>query len=267
MAPESAHVILITNDDGIESAGLAALQRTLADLGQVTVVAPREPMSAISHAISLYRPVRYEQVGAGRYAVDGTPVDCVILAVNHILPRQPSLVVSGINEGSNLGQNVFYSGTVAGAVEGTFHGIASVAISLHSKGEVLFEPAAMFMRSLAAFLLEQGLPAGVTLNVNVPNGNNHRGVRLTRRTHRQARRLVLEPTQSADGPGYWIRERIETEKLADDSDHAAIRNHFISVTPLSFDCPDAPALEALEQWIHGREWAKRHQYGVSGSGE
>ncbi|HEY7679314.1 MAG TPA: 5'/3'-nucleotidase SurE [Terriglobia bacterium] len=241
--------ILLTNDDGVHAEGLETLRVALADLGPVTVVAPREHMSATSHSISLYTPVRYEQVEPGRYAVHGTPVDAVVLALNHILPRKPALLVSGINQGGNLGQNVFYSGTVAAAVEGTFHGIPSVAISLAALRGASFEPAARFMRKLAAAILEHGLPAGVTLSVNVPYLRNPRGVKLTHRAHLQARAYVLEEAHASDGSGYWIRERVEMEKIGEDSDHAAIRQGLISITPLTFDHPAAPSLGALESWI------------------
>ena len=246
---ENKPSILLTNDDGVDAEGLETLRIAMARLGQITVVAPREHMSATSHSISLYTPVRYEQVGAGRYAVHGTPVDSVILALNHILPRKPDLLVSGINQGGNLGQNVFYSGTVAAAVEGTFHGVPSVAISLAALRGASFEPAAMFMRQLAGVILEHGLPAGVTLNINVPYLRPPRGAKLTHRAHLQARAYVLEEAQAKDGHGYWIRERIEMEKIGEGSDHAAIRQGLISVTPLTLDCPGAPSLGALESWI------------------
>ena len=241
--------ILLTNDDGVDAEGLDVLRTALRGVGQLTVVAPREHMSATSHSISLYQPVRYEQLGDGRYAVHGTPVDSVILALNCILKNPPALVISGINQGGNLGQNVFYSGTVAAAVEGTFHGIPSVAVSLAALSGASFESAAMFMRQLVPVLLRDGLPAGVTLNINVPYGPKHRGARLTHRAHREARAYLLEADGGHRVPAFWIREKIEMEKVGEGSDHAAIRQGYISVTPLRLDTPETPSLGALENWI------------------
>lgn len=241
--------ILLTNDDGVDAEGLETLRQALRGLGEITVVAPREHMSATSHAISLYQPVRYEALGNGRYAVHGTPVDSVILALNLILTRPPDVVISGINQGGNLGQNVFYSGTVAAAVEGTFHGIPSVAISLAALRGSSFEAAGMFMRKLLPTVLQHGLPPRVTLNINVPFGKKHRGVRLTRRAHRDARSYTLEQDPAHRGPAYWIREKISMDKVGEDSDHAAIRHGYISVTPLLLDSTEAPSLGALEEWI------------------
>jgi 5'-nucleotidase len=254
VASQTSTTILLTNDDGVDAEGLVILSRVLDGLGEPVVVAPREHMSATSHSISLYTPVHYEQLGPDRYTVYGTPVDSVILALHQILPpRKPSLVISGINQGGNLGQNVFYSGTVAAAVEGTFHGIPSIAVSLAALRGASFEAAAMFVRQLAAVVLEHGLPPGVTLNVNVPYLRKPKGVRLTHRAHLVARGYVLEQAAPSEGRGFWIRERIEMEKIGEDSDHAAIRKGYISVTPLTFDTPGAPSLGALEEWIHSFE--------------
>ena len=240
--------ILVTNDDGIDSEGLLALSAALSALGEVTSVAPVEERSASSHSISLFRPLRYERLGSDRYAVHGTPADSVILAVNHILPQKPSLVVSGINKGANLGLNVFYSGTVSAAVEGMLHGIPSFAISICSKKHFQFEPVASFAAQLAALILQEGLPAGVMLNVNVPPGWSH-GVCLTQRSHRHARRLVLEKDIASESDSYWIREQIEEAKIPPNSDHAAVRRGHISITPLAFDGLDLPGLDWLEQWV------------------
>jgi 5'-nucleotidase len=242
--------ILLTNDDGVEAEGLAVLRSALLGLGQIVVVAPREHMSATSHSITLYSPVRYEKVAEGRYAVHGTPVDSVILALHRILAKPPSLVVSGINQGGNLGQNVFYSGTVGAAVEGTFHGIPSIAISLAALRGASFESAGIFARQLASAVLEHGLPEGVTLNVNVPYLHSPRGVRVTHRADPDSRSYHLEEAKPQGGAGYWIRERIEHDKTGHGSDHAAIRQGYISVTPLVLDGAGPSPLGALEDWLH-----------------
>jgi 5'-nucleotidase len=246
----SEPTILLTNDDGVDAEGLAVLRTALLGLGQIVVVAPREHMSATSHSLTLYSPVRYEKFGEGRYAVHGTPVDSVILALHRILTRPPALIVSGINQGGNLGQNVFYSGTVGAAAEGTFHGIPSIAISLAALRGASFETAGMFARQLASAVLEHGLPAGVTLNVNVPYLRNPRGVRLTHRAHADSRSYHLEEARPTGGAGYWIRERVEQEKTGEGSDHAAIRQGYVSVTPLVLDGAASPTLGPLADWLH-----------------
>ena len=208
MASPSRKSILVTNDDGVHSPALRALAEALAPLGEVMAVAPLREMSASSHSVSLFRPIRYEAVGPACFGVDGTPVDAVILAVDHLLAEKPDLLISGINPGANLGLNVLYSGTVGAAVEGTLHGIPSIAVSICSKSDLPLDAAAAFAAQLAKWVLEEGLPPGVTLNVNIPAGwpaDGKNGVRLTRPAHRQARRLVLEPHDSANPQSYWIR--------------------------------------------------------------
>ena len=248
LAARSIHIILVTNDDGIHSPALRALAEALAPLGDVTTVAPLREMSACSRSISLFRPIRYEEFAPGRYGVDGTPVDAVVLALNHLLAEKPVLVVSGINQGANLGLNVYYSGTVGAAVEGTLHGIPSIAVSICSKRDVPFGPAAGFAAELAKRVLEEGLPSGVTLNVNVP-GDWKSGVRLTQLAHRRARRFALEPHESRDPQSFSIREVIDSSQLGADSDYTAIRSGAISITPLALDGGDTVALAQLERWI------------------
>lgn len=248
--------ILVTNDDGIHSPALAALEKALAPLGAVTTVAPLREMSACSRSISLFRPVRYETIGPGRYGVDGTPVDAVIVAMNHLLHEAPDLVVSGINRGANLGLNVFYSGTVGAALEGTLHGVASFAISIGSKQETPFGPAAAFGAELAKWVLQNGLPPGVSLNVNVP-ANWENGVRLTRLADRGARRLKLESENAGDPNSLAIREEIDSAQLAPDSDYRTVREGCISITPLAMECADLASLASLASWIRNGRYPNR----------
>ena len=240
--------ILVTNDDGIHSPALTALAEALAPLGKITMVAPLREMSASSRSISLFRPVRYEIRGPRRYGIDGTPVDAIIVAINHLLEEAPSLVVSGINLGANLGMNVFYSGTVGAALEGTAHGISSFAISIGSKRETPLGPAAAFAAELAKRILDHGLPPGVSLNVNVPVDWNN-GVRITRLAHREARRLKLNPENSGDPNSFAIREEIDSRQLSADSDYRAVREGYVSITPLAMECEDFASLTWLENWI------------------
>src|SRR5207302_5905398 len=168
--------------DGIHSEGIAALAEALRALGEVVIVAPDRERSAVSHSLTLHRPLRVEELGAGRYAVNGTPTDCVNLAINGILPRRPTLVVSGINKGSNLGDDVTYSGTVSAAMEGTLRGLPSIAVSLE-RADAGFAEAGRIARLAAARVLVEGLPSRTLLNVNVPAARP-RGVRLTQLGHR-----------------------------------------------------------------------------------
>ena len=159
-------VLLVTNDDGIHAAGLAALARAVEELGEVYVIAPEREQSACGHALTLHRPLRVEQLGERRFAVNGTPSDCVNLAVLGFLPERPVLVLSGINHGSNLGDDVTYSGTVSAAMEGTLLGVPSIAVSLAAGGD--FEEAGRIARLVAMRVLVSDLPDKTLLNVNVP---------------------------------------------------------------------------------------------------
>src|SRR5215218_2351704 len=172
-------LILVTNDDGYRSEGIHALADVLRPLGEVVIVAPVEEASAIGHALTLRRPLRLESIRAGVYAVDGTPTDCVNLAVTHVFKRLPDLVVSGINKGWNLGDDVTYSGTVAGALEGALLGVSGIAVSLAAtRGAYDFAHAAQAAAAAAKALLERPLPPRTFLNLNVPKGKPL-GLRIT----------------------------------------------------------------------------------------
>ena len=161
--------ILVTNDDGIHSEGILSLAKALHEVGEVWVVAPDREKTAVAHSITLHRPLRVEKIKRNSYAVDGTPADCVYLGVNVILPKRPQLIVSGINKGGNLGDDVTYSGTVSAALEGTLLGIPSFAVSLVSRSQFKFHTAARFAVRLARYILKKGLSKDTFLNINVPN--------------------------------------------------------------------------------------------------
>ena len=160
--------ILLTNDDGIGAPGLRALERAMAPVGEVWVVAPHSEQSATSRSITLRHPLRVAEIGERRYAIEGTPADTVMMALNQVLGFRPDLLVSGINGGPNLGENIYYSGTVAAAAEGTKYGVPSIAISVDARANIDFEPSAAFAARLAQRVLAEGLSEGVALNVNVP---------------------------------------------------------------------------------------------------
>src|SRR5881396_1795573 len=198
--------ILVTNDDGVHSDGIKALAEALQPLGEITIVAPTQEASAIGHALTLRRPLRLEQIAERTFAVDGTPTDCVNIAVTTVLKGMPALVVSGINKGWNLGDDVTYSGTVAGALEGALLGVAAMAVSLKStRGPYDFGPAARAAASIADALLKTPLPPRTFLNVNVPHGVP-RGVRATVQARRNHVTSVAERHDPKGRPYYWIEE-------------------------------------------------------------
>jgi 5'-nucleotidase len=236
--------ILVTNDDGIWSTGLAALVRALGRLGEVTVVAPTREASAIGHALTLHNPLRFEQVDERMYALDGTPTDCVNVALGVILDRLPDLVASGINKGLNVGDDITYSGTVSGALEGILLGVPSLAVSLErTKGEYDFSHAAEAALLIADRMLTHGLPARTLLNVNVPHGVP-RGFRTTVQARRNHVTSVKEFRDPRGRAFYWIGEAQDDWDADAHSDHQAVGDGYVSVTPLQ---PDMTAHDALRR--------------------
>ena len=227
-------LILISNDDGIDAPGLRALERALCPVGCVCIAAPVAEQSASSRRITLSRPIRYEQRGALRYGVHGTPCDSVMMAVTLLLKETPDLVVSGINSGPNLGENIYYSGTVAAAAEGAKYGIPAIAVSVNQRTDIEYEPAARIAAGLARKVLREGLPAGIVLNVNVPGGKIH-GVSVTRQCRKISRNFMLETRDPWDRPYFWMHEVVPLDRAEDGSDYAAVREGRLSITPLHFD--------------------------------
>jgi 5'-nucleotidase len=247
--------ILITNDDGIHAPGIIALEKSLAALGEVAVIAPEREMSATSQSISLHTPLRIHRIDDRHYAVGGTPADSVILALYKILPQRPDLVVSGINPGGNMGENVVYSGTVGGANEAAVHGVPSFAISLASRKDLNFSFAAAFAAQLAAKILKEGLKPGVTLNVNVPRGEV-RGVRVTRQSQKISQNIVMEQKDPRGRAHYWLDETVEFDEVEPDSDYGAILAHEVSITPLQVDRTHHPSLKHISRWLPALQVAK-----------
>jgi len=245
--------ILITNDDGYDAPGLARLAAAMGEVGRVIVVAPDREQSASSHSLTLERPLRVRKVALDRYRVDGTPTDCVHLAVDALTGgRLPDLVVSGINRGLNIGDDVTYSGTVAGAIEGTLLHVPAIAFSA-AEGEdepTRLDAANAFAARLGREVLDRGLPRGVLLNVNFPAGTP-RGVRVTRQGTRTYRATSLERLDPAGRPYYWIAGIDMTPTGEADGDHAAIAAGFISVSPLRTNMTDESALDRLGRWELG----------------
>jgi 5'-nucleotidase len=237
-------LILLTNDDGYFAAGLRALARSLKRAGDVFIVAPDREKSAASLALTLRHPLRVEKAGPRTFAIDGTPADCVYLAVAKLLPRRPALLVSGINHGPNLGrQDIAYSGTVSGALQGTFLGIPSVAVSLAPDAEKRFgfDAAAEFAARLAGAVLRDGLPAGVMLNVNLPPGPV-KAVEFTELGEKRYDPEVVEKRDPRERTYYWIGLGKISPSGGRRSDVRAVERGSVSITPLHTDRTDRRAL-------------------------
>ena len=241
--------ILLTNDDGIHSDGLIQLEYALRSVGDVYVVAPASEMSGASHSLTLARPLRIRQVDARHWTVDGTPTDCVTLALNKILPAAelPDICVSGINHGGNLGDDATYSGTVAGALEATILGVPGLAFSLVARENFDFTAAAQFAVIAVRKVLAEGLPEGTLLNINFPPGEI-KGVKVTRQGIKNARPVISEHIDPRGKPYFWIGEEYFNTNSADGTDYYAIDSGYISVTPLRSDMTDHHALTAIETW-------------------
>ena len=241
--------ILLTNDDGIHSDGLIKLEEALKEVGDVYVVAPASEMSGASHSLTLARPLRIRQIDDRHWTVDGTPTDCVTLALNKILPPEelPHICASGINHGGNLGDDATYSGTVAGALEATILGVPGLAFSLVARENFDFTEPALFAITAVRKVLAEGLPEGTLLNVNFPPGEL-KGVRVTRQGIKNARPVISEHIDPRGKPYFWIGEEYFNKGAADGTDYQAVEQGFVSVTPLRSDMTDHQAMTAIESW-------------------
>ena len=237
--------ILVTNDDGVNSEGIRALAKALEKLGDVTIVAPVGESSAIGHALTLIRPLRLEKLADRVFSVDGTPTDCVNIAVTKVLDALPDLVVSGINKGYNLGDDITYSGTVAGALEGALLGIPSLAVSLCRRPTYDFGQATWAATTLAEAVLKQGLPPRTFLNINVPPVPAS-GFRITVQAKRNHLTSVSEGVDPRGRRYYWIDEAEYDWEPHDRSDYQAVKDGYISVTPLQPDLTNHAALAYVE---------------------
>lgn len=237
--------ILLSNDDGIQSEGLTALEKTLGKVGEIFTVAPDRAQSSMSHALTLHRPLRANELGPRRIAVDGTPVDCVKLALTGLLPVRPDLVISGINKGPNLGDDVLYSGTVSAAIEGALLGIPAIAVSLVTFKDFDFRAAAEFTATLVERIIERGMTPKTLLNVNVPPiaKENLKGWRLTRMGKRHYSENIVERVDPRGSKYYWIGG--DDLGFADEAgtDCNTVAEGYISVTPLQVDLTDYKILQ------------------------
>jgi len=243
-------IILVTNDDGCDAPGLAALIEAVEPLGKLVVAAPDREQSGSSHSLTLDQPLRVTELAEGRYRINGTPTDCVHLAFYTLTgDRAPALVVSGINRGLNIGDDVTYSGTVAGAMEGALLHVPSLAFSAQTdtSGNADYESVARLARTLAAEVLERGLPPGVLLNVNAPLARP-KGLRITRQGSRTYRATAEQRLDPSGRPYYWIAGMDMTPNGEPDGDHAALQDGFVSVSPLHANLTHESTRRELADW-------------------
>jgi len=243
-------LILVSNDDGIHSEGLRILRESLEKVGQVYVVAPDRERSAVGHSLTLDVPLRVTQMADRTFAVSGTPTDCIALGVLKILNSRPDLVVTGINVGQNLGDDITYSGTVSAAMEAALLRIPSFAVSLVTNGDLQFEAAARFSSRLAQIILQRGLPPYTLLNVNVPNVplKEVRGVKITTLGKRHYSETVLEKVDPRGKPYYWFGGSNHNWEYQEGTDIEAISRNMISITPLHLDLTDYKLAEEMKRW-------------------
>ena len=241
-------LILVTNDDGIQAPGLASLVEALESVGDVWVYAPDRQQSGVGHSVSLHRPLRVQEVKKQWYMVDGTPTDCVMLPVRDLLHAKPDLVVSGINGGANLGDDVTYSGTVAGAYEGMLLGLPAFAVSDVSYDPKHMDTAARFAARLAEQVVAEGLPAETMLNVNVPDVpyDDLRGVAITKMGRRDYQDEIVHRHDPRGKVYYWIGGSEPSHIAEPGTDFEAIENGMVSITPLHRDLTNYSALERLK---------------------
>lgn len=248
--------ILLTNDDGIFAEGLQVLAREIEAIAETFVVAPDHEQSATGHAITMHRPLRAEKMkylhspGLPAWAVNGTPADCVKLAVEALLPKRPDLVISGINRGANLGTDVLYSGTVSAAIEGVILGIPAIAVSLTEYQSPSYEYAAEFIARLAQVLVKNKAGADTLLNVNVPGcGREHmQGVAITRLGVRQYKNAFEERKDPRGRTYFWLAGELVDLEHGEDTDVAAIKSCKISVTPIQHDLTNFGLVGRLQKW-------------------
>jgi 5'-nucleotidase len=245
--------ILLSNDDGYQAPGIICLAEHLATLAEVTVVAPERDRSGASNSLTLDNPIRSRQMDNGFVSVDGTPTDCVHLAITGLLESEPDMVISGINAGANLGDDVIYSGTVAAAMEGRFLGFPALAVSMASHNPQYFETAARVVLALVAHLQREPLPSDTILNINVPDlpWEQIKGFKPTRLGHRHKAEPVIKTTDPRGRPIYWIGPAGAEQDAGPGTDFHAVNIHFVSVTPIQVDLTRHQAIENIDSWLQG----------------
>lgn len=253
MPSQPAMRILLSNDDGYQAPGLSALHGAISRVAQTVVVAPDRDRSGASNSLTLELPIRAREMANGFIQVEGTPTDCVHLAITGLLEEEPDMVVSGINAGANMGDDVLYSGTVAAATEGRFLGYPAMAVSIASHTPRYFETAARVAERLVGRLREQPIAADSILNVNVPDlpYEELQGIVATRLGHRHKAEPVVKSEDPRGRPIYWVGPAGAEQDAGPGTDFHAVRNGFVSVTPLQVDLTRHPAVPLVHEWLEG----------------
>ncbi|MCK5538573.1 MAG: 5'/3'-nucleotidase SurE, partial [Bacteroidales bacterium] len=248
-------LILITNDDSYRAKGIKELVEYIKDLGKIVVVAPKNPMSAKSHSITVTEPLWIKKLSSENditwYYLNGTPADCIKFALHQLLEEKPDLILSGINHGPNYSVSQFYSGTVAGAIEGTLNGVPSIAFSLNDfDSEADFSKSKDYIRKITKEVLANPLPTNICLNVNFPDfKTKHKGLKICRQTHGKWVEKFIEQTHPWAGNYYWLSGTFTNfEPDAGDNDVWAVENGYASVLPLNIDMTDYNYIEKIKSW-------------------
>ena len=243
--------LLLSNDDGIHALGLKLLADALSQMGKTTVVAPNRNRSAASNSLTLDRPIRAQKMSDNWYSVDGTPTDCVHLGITGLIDEEPNIVVSGINAGANLGDDVIYSGTVAAAMEGRFLGLPAVAISITSFQPSYLEDAARVSYELISKLTSTQLPNDVIININIPDlpKEELKGIQTTRLGNRHKAEPVIQSEDPRGKPIYWVGAAGPEQDSGPGTDFHAIKNGYISVSPMHLDLTHYKAMQEVADWV------------------
>ena len=242
-------LVLLTNDDGIKAEGLRALKKELSKTAEVWVVAPAGEQSAISHSLTLKKQLEVKKISDKTFSVNGTPTDAVMIGVYGILKKKPDLLVSGINHGPNLGEDVTYSGTVAGAIEGSLMGIPSIAVSVSDLDSSYFTKAAKFVKKLTLLIHKKGLPKGTLLNVNIPAKKGKlEGYEITRLGKKRKRKVELKKINSRNRSFWWIGNENTSWINSSGTDCSAVKRGKVSITPLHLDFTDHKSINLIRQW-------------------
>lgn len=245
--------ILLSNDDGYEAAGITTLAMALQTIADVTVVAPDRDRSGASNSLTLESPIRARTMSDGVIRVDGTPTDCVHLAITGLLAEEPDMVISGINDGANMGDDVLYSGTVAAAMEGRFLGLPAIAVSMANHAPRHFDTAAQVVIKLLRQLKEKPLPQDIILNINVPDlaYEDLSGISVTRLGHRHKAEPVIKEQDPRGRDIYWVGPPGAEQDAGEGTDFYAVRNGYVSITPIQVDLTRHESLASLNEWAKG----------------
>lgn len=247
--------ILLTNDDGLYAEGLQSLIRSLKQIADLTVIAPDRERSAVGHSLTFFNPLRIQKIKRVKncviYSSDGTPSDCVLLGIYDLMSRKPDLIISGINHGSNMGQDITYSGTVSAAMEGAIHGIPSAAISLAAFEGLNFKYAAKFAKKIAKAVIKKGLPSYYLLNVNIPNvpESQIKGIEITKQGRSIYEQRLIKRTDPRGVEYYWITGEVPSGDISPGTDFKAIHENKVSITPINLlKMTDLDFMRKLKKW-------------------